>query len=41
MTVVSTGGLASFFTSEIDTIQYLHEDLTILGLLMIYQVNKK
>ena len=41
ITVVSTGGLALYFTKAIDEIQYLHNDLTILGLLMIYHINKK
>lgn len=39
--VVATGGLAPLFTKAVDEIEYLHGDLTMLGLLMIYRRNSQ
>lgn len=40
MTVIATGGLASLFFRHTDTIDYLDADLTIRGLIQIYERNK-
>lgn len=40
MKVVATGGLASLFYKEMDIIEYLEPDLTMVGLQMIYERNR-
>jgi type III pantothenate kinase len=39
--VVATGGLANLFQPDIPTIEHIDPDLTIRGLILIYQRNIK
>jgi type III pantothenate kinase len=41
MTVVATGGLANMFQPDIPTIEHVDADLTIRGLVLIYQRNAR
>ncbi len=41
MTVIATGGLAPIFTTHTDAIQHVDPDITLRGLVLIYQRNKR
>ena len=41
VTVVATGGLAPLIASKTDTINYVDDQLTLEGLKILYEKNKK
>jgi type III pantothenate kinase len=41
MTVIATGGLASLFTKQVDTIEHYDPDLTIRGLVIVHARNAR